>query len=106
MWSAEDERLGHYRRYTRPRLRAACEANGWVPVWGTYFNSLLLPPIALARKLRSRRAAADPGKAELERTPAALNGALSLPMRGEAALIRRGVRLPAGVSVGLLCRAS
>ena len=100
MWSAEDERLGHYRRYTLPELRDRCAATGWRPVFGTYFNLLLLPAIAAGRRLRLR----SESKRELERTPAALDAPLSLPMRAEAALIRRGARLPAGVSVALLCR--
>ncbi|HKJ36346.1 MAG TPA: class I SAM-dependent methyltransferase [Solirubrobacterales bacterium] len=100
LWTAEDDRLGHYRRYTLGELRERCRGAGWSPELGTYFNSLLLAPIALARRLPGR----DAGRRDLERTPAALNGPLSLPMRAEAALIRRGLRLPAGVSVALLCR--
>ncbi len=101
LWSEEDENLHHKRRYTRPRLRQAVERCGWEPRIATYFNSLLLPPIALARRLPDR---SDEDKAELERTPTYLNAPLSLPMRLEAQLIRRGINLPAGVSVGIVCR--
>lgn len=101
MWSEEDENLHHQRRYTRARLRQAVERAGWETQIATYFNSLLLPPIALARRLPRR---ANGQKAELERTPAALDGLLSLPMRLEARLIRAGASLPAGVSVGIVCR--
>jgi len=101
LWSEEDENLHHQRRYTRPRLRRAVERAGWEPRIATYFNSLLLPPIALARRLPRRE---GDGRAELDRTPAALDGPLSLPMRLEARLIRAGVGLPAGVSVGIVCR--
>jgi hypothetical protein len=70
-------------------------------VRATYFNSILLPVVAAARLVgRSSRR----GHTDLDRTPALLNGALGLPMRFEAALVGRGVRLPAGVSVGLVCR--
>lgn len=100
MWSAEDERLHHFRRYTLPRLRAAVSEAGWSPGFGTYFNSLLLGPIALARKLRSGRAS----QSEIEATPATVNRLLVLPIRMEARLIGAGVRIPAGVSVGLLSR--
>jgi SAM-dependent methyltransferase len=99
LWSAEDENLHHKRRYTRARLRRAVEAGGWEPQMATYFNSLLLAPIAVARRLRF-----DDGRAEVDRTPKVLNGLLSLPMRFEARLIRAGIRLPAGVSVGIVCR--
>jgi SAM-dependent methyltransferase len=101
LWSQEDENLHHKRRYTKPRLKQAVEQCGWEPRIATYFNSLLLAPIALARRLPQR---SGESKAELERTPAFLNGPLSVPMRIEAGLIRRGASLPAGVSVGIVCR--
>ena len=100
LWSAEDDRLRHHRRYTLRGLRRVAEAGGWAPAFGTYFNSLLFPAIAVARKVPHRRR----DRPELERTPAALDGMLSLPMRLEAAVIRKGLPLPAGVSVGLVCR--
>lgn len=101
LWSEEDEKLHHQRRYTRPRLRRAVEEAGWEPRIATYFNSLLLAPIALARQLPRR---SNGERAEVELTPPSLDGPLSLPMRLEARLIRAGVRLPAGVSVGIVCR--
>jgi SAM-dependent methyltransferase len=99
LWSEEDVNLHHHRRYTKRRLERAVTEAGWEPVFSTYFNSLLLPPIALAKKLRR-----SGGDADLDRTPASLDGPLSLPMRLEARLIRAGVTLPAGVSVGIVCR--
>jgi SAM-dependent methyltransferase len=101
LWTEEDERLHHHRRYTRPRLREEVERAGWRTSFATYFNTILLPPIALARRL-PRRGGDDTG--DLDRTPASLNGALSVPMRLEARLIRAGASLPAGVSVGIVCR--
>jgi SAM-dependent methyltransferase len=101
LWSDEDDNLHHKRRYTRPRLRQAVEQSGWETRIATYFNSILLGPIALAKRLPQ---GSSDRKADLERTPAGLNGPLSAPMRFEAALIRRGASLPAGVSVGIVCR--
>jgi SAM-dependent methyltransferase len=100
LWSSEDVNLHHHRRYTKRRLRAAVTEAGWEPFFASYFNSLLLPPIAVAKKLRR----SEEGSADLDRTPAALDGLLSMPMRLEAQLIRRGISLPAGVSVGIVCR--
>jgi SAM-dependent methyltransferase len=99
LWSEEDVNLHHHRRYTKRRLTRAVRDAGWQPVFATYFNTFLLPPIAVAKKLPRRGEGGD-----LERTPASLDGWLSLPMRLEARLIRAGVPLPAGVSVGILCR--
>ena len=101
LWSEEDEKLHHRRRYTRRRLRGAVERAGWEVRIATYFNSLLLAPIALARRLPRRGGDA---RAEVDRTPAWLDDPLSVPMRFEARLIRAGARLPAGVSVGIVCR--
>jgi len=101
LWTEEDENLHHRRRYTRPRLRRAVERCGWEVQIATYFNSLLLPAIALARRLR-RSGGSE--RAELDRTPAWLDGPMSLPMRLEARLIGAGLSLPAGVSIGIVCR--
>lgn len=100
LWSSEDVKLHHHRRYTRRRLEGAVREAGWEPRFATYFNSILLPPIALAKKLRP--GGGDGG--DLDRTPPSLDGPLSLPMRFEARLIAAGISLPAGVSVGIVCR--
>ena len=97
LWSQHDETHGHKRRYTRRRLLAVAESAGWRTRFATYFNTLLLPPIAAVRAFR-RGEGADTTDYSL--TGERLNELLTLPMRGEAQLIRRGVRLPAGVSVG------
>ncbi len=105
MWTDHDVQLHHLRRYTLGRLRQEIGAAGWEPVRATYFNSLLLPVAAAARRADRRRAGGGrAGRTDLDRTPAGLNGLLSLPMRLEAALVARGARLPAGVSLGIRCR--
>ncbi len=104
LWSEEDERLGHMRRYTRPALCALARRTGWEPTFDTYFNTVLLAPIVVARKLRQLFGSRE--SAELALTPRALDELLSLPMRLEARLIAAGVSIPAGVSVGLVCRAA
>ena len=103
LWSAHDEAHHHRRRYVRPEIAARAAAAGWTPMFATYFNSLLLPPIAVARRLR--RTAKPDSRLDTEATPGFLNPVLEMPMRLEAGLIRHGVRLPAGVSIGLVCAA-
>jgi len=97
--SEHDAAAGHVRRYTRPRLVRLAEANGWEPVLVTSFNFLLLPAAA-ARRLatRPRRQSRRP-RSDLLRGPAALDSPLSLPLRLEAAALRRGVRLAWGLSI-------
>ena len=102
LWSPEDERLGHHRRYTYRRLRERLTNAGWNPWFPSYFNTILMPPVAIAKRLVRSPAAGN----DLDRTPDWLNGALAHPMHLEAALIRRGARLPAGVSLGVVCRRS
>ena len=65
----------------------------------TAFNTVLLPAIAAARLAQRARRRAQPAS-DLARTPqGAVNGALERVLRAEAALIRRGRDLPAGVSL-------
>src|SRR3954453_5584614 len=49
LWSQHDDSHQHQRRYTLGRLRSALTAAGWRPAVQTYFNSILLAPIALVR---------------------------------------------------------
>lgn len=102
MWTEHDVQLHHLRRYTLPKLRSRVLDAGWCPLRATYFNSIMLPLVAPAR-LASRWSPRRRGHTDLDRTPALLNTALEMPLRLEAAIIRQGGRLPAGVSVGMLC---
>ena len=99
LWSQHDDSHHHRRRYTAPALRARLATAGWRAELLTYFNALLLPPIAAVRLAGGRRRRTD-----YELTEGPLNRVLELPMRGEAALIERGWRFPAGVSIGAVCR--
>jgi SAM-dependent methyltransferase len=106
LWSDHDVANEHVRRYRWGPLRGTAVAAGWEPVRFTYFNSILLPPAAavrLAQRLRRRPRAAPP-RSQLHLTPSSLDPLLELPMRMEAWLIRRGARLPAGLSLlGVFC---
>jgi SAM-dependent methyltransferase len=101
LWSESDVTLHHKRRYTRRGLATRLRETGWQSEFATYFNSILLPPIALARWVSRGR---DRGRTELSQTPPGLDGPLSVPMRLEARAIRAGLRLPIGVSVGMVGR--
>jgi SAM-dependent methyltransferase len=101
LWSQHDESLHHRRRYTARRLGRQLTAAGWKPLVGTYFFTALLPAVAAVRTFRRWRPA-DDGRSDLALAPSALNRLLELPSVAEAKLIERGVRLPAGVSVGMV----
>jgi SAM-dependent methyltransferase len=102
MWSAHDVYMHHYRRYTLGRLRDRVRAAGWEPVVDSYFMTAILP-IASGVRLAWRATGREPAS-DVDRTPPWLNRVLLTPVLGEAAAIARGVRLPAGVSVGMVCR--
>lgn len=103
LWSQHDDAHHHFRRYTLRVLRDRLGGAGWEAMQWSYFNSALLPPIAVVRTLARRRPPAD-GRPDLKLTPPRLNAMLLAPMKAEAAMIKRGVRLPAGVSIGLVCK--
>ena len=104
LWSRHDEVNGHRRRYTRRTLRRAAEAAGWEVERETGFNVFYLAPVALVRLARRGDGGAD--SSELALTPAALDTALELPLRLEAALVRRGANLPTGLSLVSVMRSA
>jgi SAM-dependent methyltransferase len=97
LWSRHDEVNGHRRRYTSQSLRTAAVAAGWRIERLTGFNVVYLLPAALVRL--SRKRGGEQSESELQLTPPWLDTALELPLRAEAALIRRGRDLPPGLSL-------
>jgi len=97
LWSPHDVAAGHVRRYRRGELDATATRAGWSRVEETGFNMLLLP-IAACIRLAARLRGAPP-RSDLLATPRWLDGPLELPLRAEAAILRRGWRLPAGLSL-------
>jgi SAM-dependent methyltransferase len=94
LWSHHDVVNRHYRRYRARSLRAAAADAGWRLVRDTHFNSALLAPAAAVRFTRRNHDGSD-----LELTPPRLDAILEVPLRMEAGLLSRGVRLPAGLSI-------
>jgi SAM-dependent methyltransferase len=105
LWSEHDVSMHHRRRYTLSLLQERAVAAGWQPVVRSYFFSVLLPAVAAVRTAR-RLLPARGRRSDLALTPGVLGRALELPVLAEAKLIERGVRLPAGVSAGMVCAAS
>lgn len=99
LWSSHDEINHHCRRYTRATLLAAAAEAGWRPRLTTHFNALLLPAAAAWRSTERFRQGARNGASNLTATPSYLNGALEQPLRFEAQQIRRGRRIPFGLSL-------
>ena len=101
LWSQHDTSLQHRRRYTAARLRERATAAGWRAQVETYFFTALLPGVAAVRSVRRLRPAETP-RSDMTLAPPGLGRLLELASAGEAKLIERGARLPAGVSVGMV----
>jgi SAM-dependent methyltransferase len=99
LWSGHDEINHHHRRYTRRSLQQAGEQAGWQQVRTTYFNSLLLPAAILLRVLDRFSRKTTESSLDLWVPPAPVNWLLERPLALESALIGRGGRIPAGLSL-------
>jgi SAM-dependent methyltransferase len=99
LWSHHDEINHHHRRYTRRSLQRVAEQAGWRQLRTTYFNSLLLPVAALLRVLDRVNTKTTESSLDLWVPPEPVNWLLERPLALEAALIARGGRIPAGLSL-------
>jgi SAM-dependent methyltransferase len=99
LWSGHDEINHHHRRYTRNSLQRIGEQAGWRQVRTTYFNSLLLPAAIVLRVLDRFSRKTTESSLDLWVPPEPLNWLLERPLALEAALIGRGGRIPAGLSL-------
>ncbi|HEX7341284.1 MAG TPA: class I SAM-dependent methyltransferase [Rhodanobacteraceae bacterium] len=95
LWSAQDDRACHVRRYRRHELTCKLETAGFRIVFSSSFVSLLLPMLAASR-LRKR----DPHKATQANDelmlPTFINSTLYAILHFETMLIRSGLRFPIG----------
>jgi SAM-dependent methyltransferase len=99
LWSGHDEINHHHRRYTRRSLQRVAEQAGWQQARTTYFNSLLLPVAIVLRVLDRFSTKTTESSLDLWVPPEPVNWALERPLALEAALIKRGGRIPAGLSL-------
>jgi SAM-dependent methyltransferase len=99
LWSGHDEINHHHRRYTRRSLKRVAEQAGWRQVRTTYFNFLLLPVAILLRVLDRVNTKTTESSLDLWVPPEPLNWLLERPLALEAAMIKRGGRIPAGLSL-------
>jgi SAM-dependent methyltransferase len=109
LWSAEDDLVGHHRRYTARALRAVCESAGFRVEWTTYFFWPLPLPLFLLRTLPSRlgrRTTLDPHTTAGELRPSRLvDGMMASLLGAEERWLGRGGTLPIGTSCLLVATA-
>lgn len=96
MLSRHDSAVSNVRRYTATSLRHLLKAVGFRLVYISYWNALLLPLMVIARKLvpQDRGAASD-----VKLYPRSVEMLCRAATTLEAAILRRGVRLPFGGSI-------
>jgi len=99
LWSGHDEINHHCRRYNEATLTAAAVEGGWRCERTTHFNSLLLPVAIALRELDRFNRRATESSLDLWVPPAPLNWLLQQPLNLEAAVIARGGKIPAGLSL-------
>ena len=99
LWSGHDEINHHHRRYTRRSLLAVAQQAGWECARTTYFNSLLLPVAILLRALDPLSSKTTESSLDLWVPPRPANWLLERPLALEGAVIGRGGRIPAGLSL-------
>jgi SAM-dependent methyltransferase len=104
LWSGHDVVNHHYRRYTRRSLLCVAEQAGWESVRTTYFNALLLPVAAALRGLDRLYSRTTESSLDLWVPPEPANWLLERPLQLEAAIVGRGGRIPAGLSLLTLFR--
>lgn len=95
LWSHHDEANGHKRRYTARTLRAALTDAGFDVVHISYFNTVLLPVVWVARRLGGRR---RPKTTDFDRTMGAADRLLEAAFGAERHVVSRW-SLPLGVSL-------
>ena len=96
LYGGWDERLGHYRRYTRKELCRQIEAAGLRPVWVQHWNSFSLPAAVMVRLYRRLFPGRD--RATFPRVPQWVNGLLLGAARLERCCLRRAA-CPVGLSL-------
>ena len=98
LWGPHDDLNGHQRRYTATLLRKELEASGFRVDYLTYFNSLLLPPIAAVRLARRHILRRQEPSSDFVVPSPGLNRLLTKLMAAERFPLRH-ISLPAGVSL-------
>ena len=108
LWSRHDEALHHHRRYLRRHFIERLEAAGFRVHRCTYYNALLLPPIAAARVLGRLKDKLVPTEVEavsdVDEVAEPFNGALAAIFGSERRWLKH-VNFPLGASLIADCEA-
>ena len=103
LWSEHDEINHHKRRYRLKGLKQVVRKAGYQINYGSYFNTILYPLIAIARGLSKLLPKQNQNSNDLKLPSKLVNKILQRIFASERYLINRFI-LPFGVSVLLLAR--
>lgn len=107
LWSADDVRAGHHRRYTLRRLRSVVEGAGFTTEYATYLFRFLPLPVLLLRSLPSRigrRSVETSGTGHHRVPPGALGRLLRWTLAREQSAVARRRTMRFGGSILLVGR--
>jgi SAM-dependent methyltransferase len=105
LWSTQDDRACHVRRYRVGELREKVSRAGFKVEFETSFVSFLLPAM-LASRLRQRNASDNSDSMAELKLPTFINRLFEGVMNVERQLVRFGMRFPVGGSRLLIARKS
>lgn len=91
-------------RFSRGEVRSMLRQTGFTPEVCTYRNTLLFPLAATVRLLRRSSTSTTCPQSDLRPIPRPVNSFLTQILLSENHLIRKGVRLPAGLSLFCIAR--
>jgi SAM-dependent methyltransferase len=106
LWSDEDDRAGHFRRYTVGQLSSRLKQAGFAIDYATYFFAVLLAPILLMRALPARLGLRLPESVDRDHSlpRGAMGGMISRSLRHERDKIAAGRSLKFGASCLVVAR--
>jgi SAM-dependent methyltransferase len=109
LWSAEDQLVGHHRRYRRGRVRQVFESVGFSVEFSSYLFSIFPPAVFLLRSIPSRlgfRQTLDPAQIAAELRPQESLGSKMIGhvLTVESKLLAAGGRVPFGTTVLAVAR--
>lgn len=108
LWSSEDDRVGHFRRYSRRTLAAALEASGFELAACGYFFCPLVPAVLIGRALPSRlglgRGVSGPAVRRDHAPQGVLRQVLESGLAWELRRLRAGKPMPIGSSCFAVAR--
>jgi len=103
LWGIQDEISHHKRRYRRGEITRLVQKIGFHPVFASYFNTFLFPPIAFIRGI-ARYRKPQTRKSDLDiQVPKFLNTFLA-GLFGSEAYLMKYFKLPVGVSIVCLAQ--